>query len=89
LSSPQSLSGDIARMLRSLSLREDRTTVITSDERIASLTHAGSAVVADKRLVCAAPFVALAQAVKPDGDFLLLTWDDKCLYGVGFRSLEI
>jgi hypothetical protein len=88
-SSPQSLPDDIARMLRSLSLQGDKTTVITSDQSVASFARAGATVVADRHLVCAAPFVALSQAVKPAGDYLLLTRDDRCLYGVGFRSSEM
>jgi hypothetical protein len=86
MSCPESLSENVAGMLHSLCLRVNVTTIITADRALASVSLPGRTVIADEHLVCAAPFVALSEVVEPDRDYLLVTRDDHCLYGVGFRS---
>jgi hypothetical protein len=83
----ESLPDSCRSMLASLSLRRDTTTIITADPQLASLAPV-SVVRADARLVCAAPFAALSEAVAPNRDYLVVTRDTHCLCGVGFRSTE-
>jgi hypothetical protein len=82
-----SLPDSCRSMLASLSLRREVTTIITADPQLESLAPA-QVVMADARLVCAAPFAALSEAVAPNCDYLLVTCDKHCLCGVGFRSAE-
>jgi hypothetical protein len=83
-----SMSAPCCAMLESLALRSGRTTIITSDPLLMSVTVPADIVPADPHLVCAAPFVALAERMVPDRDYLLLTRDGDCLCGVGFRNGE-
>lgn len=83
----ESLPDNCRSMFASLSLQRDTTTMITADPQLASLAPA-QVVLADARLVCAAPFAALSEAVAPNRDYLVMTRDSNCLCGVGFRSAE-
>jgi hypothetical protein len=88
LTAPDALSEECRAVLHPLSLRNERTTVITSDPLVASAVAPVPVVTADRRLVCAAPFVALSESLTADHDYLLLTRDDHGLCAVGFRSPE-
>jgi hypothetical protein len=86
--SSESLFAQCLELLDSLSLRRNMTTIITSDHQVASIRGSARVATADPHLVCAAPFVALAENPEANRDYLLLTRGDQCLCGVGFRSQE-
>ena len=88
LRSSESLSAQCLELLDSLALRRNMTTIITSDHQVARISGPVRVATADPHLVCAAPFVALAENPEANRDYLLLTRDDQCLCGVGFRSQE-
>jgi hypothetical protein len=88
LRSSESLSAQCLELLNSLALRTNMTSIITSDAQVASITATARITTADPHLVCAAPFVALGENPETNRDYLLLTRDDQCLCGVGFRSQE-
>ena len=84
----ESLSAQCLELLDTLALRRDVTTIITSDQQVADIAVPARVATADPHLVCAAPFVALGENLEANRDYLLLTRDDQCLCGVGFRSQE-
>jgi hypothetical protein len=84
----ESLAAQCLEVVDLLALRRNRTTVITSDHQVAGITAPVRIATADPQLVCAAPFVALAENTEANRDYLLLTRDHHCLCGVGFRSPE-
>jgi hypothetical protein len=88
LRSSESLSAQCLELFDSLALRRNMTTVITSDHQVADIAGPDRVATADPHLVCAAPFVALAENRQANRDYLLVTRDDQCLCGVGFRSQE-
>ena len=88
LASPPSVYDSCLAIMASLSLRSRRTTIITSDLLIASLTLPAHMVTADRHLVCAAPFAALSEILAPNRDYLLLARDAQAVCGVAFRSAE-
>jgi hypothetical protein len=83
-----SLSAQYLEIIDSLTLRRHMTTIITSDHHVTRINLPARIVTADPHLVCAAPFVALAGNLEENRDYLLLTRDNQCLCGVGFRSPE-
>jgi hypothetical protein len=88
LAAPRSVHDTCQAILASLSLRSDATTIITSDPLLAALPLGAHTVAADRHLVCAAPFAALAGSLAPDRDYLLLVRDGQAVCGVAFRSPE-
>ena len=88
LACPPSVYDTCLAIMASLSLRNHTTTIITADPLIASLTLPAHTVTADRHLVCAAPFTALADIPAPNRDYLLLARDGQAVCGVAFRSPE-
>jgi hypothetical protein len=75
-------------LLDAFSLRGRSTTIVTADPLLASFGLSDRTVMADRRLVCAAPFAALAEARAPGRDCLLLARDGQAVCGVAFRFAE-
>jgi hypothetical protein len=86
VTSPACLVQECLALFERLSLRREVTTIIASDGLIAGLGLPGHTCKADPRLVCAAPFIELAETLVPNRDYLLLARDADAICGVAFRS---
>lgn len=83
---PIDLSEQIHAMASDFGLVPQTCTLIATPEIAEHLDWRGSVLIQDKRLLCSAPFAALAEHGRPETDYLIVVQDQSSLTGVGFST---
>ncbi|MCI4002640.1 hypothetical protein [Dickeya dianthicola] len=82
------LAPTVAQLCQHFALRQDRLCVVAEPLLLAALPPTLTGIVANPHLVCAAPFVALAEHYQPGRDYLLLVHYQDTLSAVALQGLE-
>lgn len=84
--SAEDVSFGIARLCRDFGVTQACAMLIADPEVLALAGHPGPFLAQEPRFLCCAPFAALSRSARPNGDQLLVTYEQNCLSAVCLKA---